>query len=144
MPTREDILNAAYAGDTDKLRQLAAEGADFNEIDKSGDTPLHEAIMEICSVDNPWRYEVVSTLLKLGADPNILGEFGDGPLTIAMYRMDVPMLRMLLESGADPNKPALLIQNHSMTSPNGTMNSSIVVLIPTNPPMPKSKIQIYT
>jgi len=106
MPTREDILNAAYAGDTDKLRQLAAEGADFNEIDKSGDTPLHEAIMEICSVDNPWRYEVVSTLLKLGADPNILGEFGDGPLTIAMYRMDVPMLRMLLESGADPNKPA--------------------------------------
>lgn len=104
MPTRKDICDAACAGDLDKLRQLAAEGADFNEVDESGTSPLLEVIEELCPVDNPCRYDVVSTLLALGADPNIFDEDGYGSLTVPMFRMDVPMLRLLLESGADPNK----------------------------------------
>lgn len=104
MPTREEIWDAGWAGDTQRLRQLAEEGVDFNDRDESGDTPFNTLAMNLCAWGKPFRYEVVSTLLELGADPNIVNEDGDGVLTTPMLSVDVPMLRMLLEAGVDANK----------------------------------------
>ncbi|MBW7863228.1 MAG: hypothetical protein H3C30_02310 [Candidatus Hydrogenedentes bacterium] len=104
MPTAKEIWDAGWAGDVDKLRQLAAEGADFNEQDEEGNTPFNTLATNLCAWRKPFRYDVVSVLLECGADPNITDNDGEGALTTAMLSVDVPMLRMLLEAGADPNK----------------------------------------
>jgi len=103
MPTSKDICDAAYAGDIDKLRQLAAEGADFNETNEYGETILAE-IMSNLTIDNrELRYAVLLAMLELGADPNILNENGCGVLTAAMLAMDTKMFEILLDAGVDPN-----------------------------------------
>ena len=105
MPTSQDIRDAAYAGNNPALRQLASEGADFNVMDAFGDSLLKEIVSFLCSHNLPFRHEVVRVLLELGANPNMLGPAGLGPLTDAMLHKDTAMLELLLAAGADPNKP---------------------------------------
>ena len=113
MPTKKDLCEAAYAGDVNALRQLALQGADFNEVDEFGDSLLKEIVSTLCSHDESFRYEVVGVLLELGADPNIIGKAGLGPLTDAMLSMDTAMLKILLVAGADPNKPCGFTETES-------------------------------
>ena len=113
MPTKQDLCKAAYAGDVATLRQLALEGADFNEVDDFGDSLLKEVVANLSASDAPFRYEVVRTLLELGANSNILGAAGLGPLTDAMLSMDTDLLHILLEAGADPNKPCGFTESDS-------------------------------
>lgn len=103
-PSRKEVCDAAYAGDLKLLRELAARGADLNEIESGEESLLKDVISDLNMDAKPYRYAVVRTLLDLGSDPNILGEENSGPLTPAMFSMDTKMLRVLLEAGADPNR----------------------------------------
>ncbi len=103
MATRDEIMNAACARDTRLLREMAAGGADFNETDKWGTSLLSDVLETLYREECPFRYEVATLLVELGADVNILDREGSGPLNRALLHMDTKMLRFLLDAGADPN-----------------------------------------
>lgn len=58
---------------------------------------------------NPVSLEEIRTLIKQGADPNMYGYYHyqpeATPLTMAVGRAWVPVAKVLLENGADPNLP---------------------------------------
>ena len=88
------------------LELYAAKGADFNEVGPKGDSLFEDILFDLCLDEKPFQYEVVKALLRLGADPNVLGQERSSPMTPAMLRMDTEMLKILLEAGADPNAAA--------------------------------------
>jgi ankyrin repeat protein len=68
-------------------------GADVNEAQPDGTTPLHWAVYRV-------DYELVETLLKRGAKPAVANEFGSTPLAEAVKIADARLVRMLLDAGA--------------------------------------------
>jgi hypothetical protein len=102
----ETLIDAAVRGDIAAIREQIAAGFDLRATAQYGESVLAQAIsvMEVV-VDTPLphRYEVISTLLELGFDPNQLDPDGAGPLTEAMLAMDTDMIRLLLDAGARPN-----------------------------------------
>lgn len=90
-----ELCDAARAGDTAQIRQLAAKGADLNA--PSGDngwTPLLHAI-------HKHQTESVGALLDAGADANRSGPDGVTPLMMAAgYGYD-DTVRLLLQRGAN-------------------------------------------
>ena len=44
------LMSAALAGEIDKIKELITEGADVNQADTNGLTPIHNAVMNV-SVD---------------------------------------------------------------------------------------------
>jgi len=104
------IIQVCHCGDLEMLEALTARGAEPN-IWRHESTPL---VTSVKSKLHP--YEKVSTLLKVAADPNFLGEGGKAligpasaprtfypPLTLATRKRDYRMVRILLEAGADVN-----------------------------------------
>jgi len=124
-----ELHDAAGAGDVARIRELIAAGADANEIDDYGMTPIHLAaheaqagavrvLLEVgasvhplsagCAPLMPWAAEdgspeVVEMLLNAGADPN--GKFPDGwtGLHEAACLGRVEIAALLLQAEAEPN-----------------------------------------
>ena len=104
---RTSLHHAAKKGDAESLRQLAAQGADVNARDSSGDTPLILAVRK-------GRLEAVRSLIEQGADVNISGSWGYWPLVIALEKGHDEIVHLLLDKGADANaKP---VESPSCTS----------------------------
>src|SRR4051794_16571544 len=118
------LMFAARNGHESVVRRLAAAGADLNAVNGDGATAMMIAIVND-------RFDLARTLLDLGADPN------DGALYFAVdmhdattdmrardgsrLRADHPntltaldLITLLLDRGADPNKP-FIGQLHSTT-----------------------------
>ncbi|KAK1589671.1 Pfs, NACHT and ankyrin domain protein [Colletotrichum navitas] len=85
---------AAQAGRKDIARLLLAKGADINEKDYKGKTPICEAILA-------GHKEVVRVLLERGAD-------AEDTLTFASRDGHEEAVRMLVEGGADANSGGAL------------------------------------
>lgn len=84
-------------GNIEKVIQLLNDGADVNGRDKSGSTPLTNAV-------GMNKGAIVESLLNRGADPNLKDGLGDPPLVIAAKTWkNVATIKLLLEKGADPN-----------------------------------------
>ena len=124
---------AAHSGDLELMRRLLYYGADFNQTNALGQTPLHfagsrgltpevAAIFALAesnpnAVDDqgltPLHYAAarrsgieVATLLVLKADPNYFDLVGDTPLHYAIeFNQDSQAVLALLRLGADPNLP---------------------------------------
>ena len=98
LPTPEErLLNAAYAGDGEKVRALLAQGADVNTPSSYGETPL----MGACQHDAP---ETVRLLIRAGANVNAVRDTSMGlwtPLKIAAMHGRAENVRLLLAAGAD-------------------------------------------
>lgn len=90
-----DLHVAARAGDALQVAELLAKGANPNDRDGLGGTPLHDAA---------WggHKAVVELLIKGGADVNIRHkEGGSTPLHYAVITNRLEIVELLLEKGAD-------------------------------------------
>lgn len=76
---------------------LLNKGADPNLGGKGGDTPLIAASRVGFEQAAQW-------LLALGAKVDAANRMGETPLIIAVQQRDLPMVRMLLEAGANPDR----------------------------------------
>jgi quinoprotein dehydrogenase-associated probable ABC transporter substrate-binding protein len=91
----QELSNAVIADDFDRVKFLVSKGADVNKVDGQGWTPLQSAARQR-------RDKMARLLIELGADPNV----GDPtPLVAAVMRDHVPTIKVLLEKGADLEKP---------------------------------------
>ncbi|MEE6463151.1 hypothetical protein FKM82_005801, partial [Ascaphus truei] len=78
------------------IDKLVAEGSDVNEVDKYGQTAMHE-------VAKSWHTEVAQFLIERQADVNKPDSFGVTPLHVAAA-VDYPeMVTLLLKNGASIN-----------------------------------------
>lgn len=95
------LRRALQARDLGELYRLLDSGADINERDGMGESLLDEAITTLEGRLD--LREIVSELLRRGADPKIRCNEGSGPLFAAVIIKDAVIMRLLLEAGADPN-----------------------------------------
>jgi len=77
---------------------LLSQGADPNLAGKGGDTPLIAAARVGFGDAAEW-------LLSQGAKIDLGNRMGETALIIAVQQRQVPMVRMLLAAGANPDKP---------------------------------------
>lgn len=95
----DDLILAAQAGDLDAVNALLEAGADPNQFDFPGFTPLYFAAQN-------GHTEIVRALLEAGANPNIQTDDGVTPLfkTIQIGGdRHIEIVRALIEAGADLN-----------------------------------------
>jgi uncharacterized membrane protein YhaH (DUF805 family) len=98
---REPALIVAVAGrDLEAVRELLESGADPNQVSRSGESALAEALSYTVYP------EMAAMLLAHGADPNVAHDYtGDMVLQEAVRIKNFEVVQMLLEHGADPNHP---------------------------------------
>lgn len=96
MPGSHDLYAAAALNEVDRLRELLAQGADPNQVDEDGFTPLHLACQE-------WSVDTVRELIAAGAAVDATTESGYTPLLLATFRADGrdEIIEMLRAAGAD-------------------------------------------
>lgn len=125
----QHIQELAITGNLEAIKQLIAQGVSLNYVDQYGkslvnhivtaltcecvpdeqltdeqaDELTHQQWIELSNQAKPFRYEVIQTLLDLGADPN-LGSAEECVLVSPMLAMDNRMLEILLIAGTDPNR----------------------------------------
>src|SRR5947207_8975252 len=88
------LADRIQSGDRKAALAMIAAGADVNQAQPDGATPLHWAVYRV-------DRELVATLLKTGAKPNVVNKYGASPLTEAVRVANAEMVGMLLEVGAD-------------------------------------------
>lgn len=89
----EGLLKAAHAGEVDDVVSLLKAGAQLEERDGAGRTPI--IVAAFASNDR-----VVELLAKAGANMNALEHSAYDVVTIAAVANDVDMLKLVLEQGA--------------------------------------------
>ena len=92
----ETLLSAAETGAGREAIRLLGEGADANEADASGTSPLMWAAYH-------GDENLVTALLDAGADPNARNYFGTSALAEAATIGASSIVQALLNAGADPN-----------------------------------------
>ncbi|MDX2086562.1 MAG: ankyrin repeat domain-containing protein [Kofleriaceae bacterium] len=90
-----DLHDAALKNDVAAINRLLRQGADIQEGDNNGWTPLHCAAQA-----NAIRAAV--TLLDRGAHVDAVDRFGGTALVRAVFEQHVEMVTLLREHGADP------------------------------------------
>lgn len=90
------LLEAARGDDRTGVERLLRQGADVNEREGDGATPLSWAAMRV-------NLGIAAALLKEGADPNLANELGIGPLALAVANGSAEMVKLLLAHKADAN-----------------------------------------
>lgn len=94
-----DLLNAVTSGDRELIDFLLNNEADPNAHSKlQTDTPLGAAVRK----GDSWS---VHRLLKAGALPSAHAAEGQSAFHLAVARLDLPLVRAMLENGANPNIP---------------------------------------
>ena len=85
-------------GDRSAALELILGGADVNEAQGDGTTPLHWAVYRL-------DLELGQTLLSHGARPDVTNRYGSSPLAEAVKTASVDLIEMLLDAGADAEAP---------------------------------------
>lgn len=94
-----ELMDAAHAGDLERVKRLLAEGADVNAADESGWT----ALMKACYNPEQKRgfAEVARALIDAGADIEAPIGYGVRPLMLAAGYGETAVVEVLLQAGAD-------------------------------------------
>lgn len=96
------LNNLAEKGKTARLLRLVAKGADINQLDVAGDTPLLSALSVL-----PFAHrETADAIIKAGADVNCRrkdARFDYTPLMIAAKKGFSSTVQLLLNAGAEIN-----------------------------------------
>lgn len=95
-PLQRRLADAIAHNDTTRMRAAISAGANINAVGEESTTPLIFAITQ--------RPDMVGTVVKMGADPNLVRANVSSPLAIALNAPD-PAFQQLLENGADANGP---------------------------------------
>ena len=85
------LHDAARSGDVDLVNELVADGADINERDATGETPLLAAALA-------GQTAIVELLLSAEADPTVRNDRGMLPLHAAAFAGDLSAVTVLLEN----------------------------------------------
>jgi ankyrin repeat protein len=93
---QSSLADRIQAGDRKAALALIAQGADVNQTQPDGTTPLHWAVYRV-------DRELVGALLKKGARAGVVNRYGASPLAEAARVANPELLAMLLEAGADAN-----------------------------------------
>lgn len=91
------LHRVAGDGNLNLLRTQLEKGADPNQRNSQGETPLLAAA---------YRHDngtVVRELLTAGADPNLADDDGNTPLIVCVRDQDIDVVRQLLDHGANVN-----------------------------------------
>jgi len=92
------LADLIQSGERVKALELIRDGANVNEPQGDGTTPLHWAVYK---VDD----ELVRELLGHGAAPSVMNKYGSTPLAEATKLGNVELVRRLLDAGADVESP---------------------------------------
>lgn len=96
------LNNLAEKGKTARLLRLVAKGADINQLDVAGDTPLLSALSAL-----PFAHrETADALIAAGATVNCRrrdARFDHTPLTLAAQKGFCSTVKLLLKAGAEVN-----------------------------------------
>ncbi len=102
------FLDAILEGETQLIASMIAAGADvnymptFSEEDLYGDNPYATPLIMACSGHTPAQVEIVTQLLKAGADANLaMPDSGWTPLMAAASMDRIDLVSLLLEAGAN-------------------------------------------
>lgn len=90
------LADRIQAGDRRGALALIAQGADVDEAQPDGTTPLHWAAYRV-------DRELVAALLEAGAEADVVNDYGASPLAEAVNVADADMVGRLLRAGADAN-----------------------------------------
>jgi len=90
-----NIIKYIVETDYHSLKTLLKNGADIEQTDKFGNTPLFISILE------PDKIEITKLLIHYGADVNAVDDFGQTPLIKSIYSKNIEAVELLLENGAD-------------------------------------------
>ena len=90
------LADRIQAGARDAALAMVVQGADVNQAQPDGTTPLHWAAYRV-------DRELVDALLKKGARADVVNRYGASPLAEAVKVANVELAAMLLEAGADAN-----------------------------------------
>ena len=96
------ILYAIRKYQTDVIRVLLEIGADPNEEDLKGNTPLLLATIGK-RILGSHRVKIVKILLESGACPKKTSKYGSTPLYYAAAGGDAAIIKLLIDAGANPN-----------------------------------------
>ncbi len=96
IPQAGELAMAVSTGDFSLIDELILSGANPDQRDATGQTPL------IYSVE-AGQYKLVQRILKARADPNLIGRSGLTPLMTAVRMGRADLLMQLLNAGANPN-----------------------------------------
>jgi len=95
-PPSVSLLDAAWEGNLEAVKQHIAAGSDLNEKNPSGATPIEHAATS-------GQTEVVKVLIEAGADVNSRNNRGGTPLHAAAFFCRTDIVKVLLDNGADRN-----------------------------------------
>jgi hypothetical protein len=128
---KSQLISASSSGNVEKIKNLLAEGANVNESDSNGWTPLMYAVWknninaakyliesgaDINAMDkhkdknalliasNYSMIEMIKMLIEKGANMESTDYYGDTPLVYAaIYAMNIDAVKLLIQKGADTN-----------------------------------------
>jgi ankyrin repeat protein len=92
------LARLIQADDRAAALEMIVEGADVNEAQGDGTTPLHWAVYKI-------DVDLTRALLERGADPDTINAYGSTPLAEAVKVANAELVEMLLEAGSDVEVP---------------------------------------
>lgn len=104
------IFKAVFIGDADLLSMILGEGADVNQVDEQGSTPLHIAAAQGIFLNfrkpksltfRSAHFDCVKMLLEKGATVNALNKQAQTPLHVALLSGATEVIRFLLRQGAN-------------------------------------------
>ncbi len=96
--SRDSLATLIQSGNRkDALASIRA-GADVNQAQPDGTTPLHWAVYHL-------DYEILGALIAKKAKVNVTNDFGSTPIAEAANLGDARMVKMLLDAGANPEGP---------------------------------------
>jgi ankyrin repeat protein len=90
------LADAIQNGDTRSAQALLQSGANVNEAQNDGSTPLLWAVYQV-------NEQLVADLLRKEADPSKANSFGASPLSEAARLANLNLVEQLLDAGADPD-----------------------------------------
>jgi len=84
------LHQASSTGDEAEVKNILSKEPDLNLLDKSGRTPIHNAILGR-------HVKIIEMLLEAGADASLLDESHDAPLHTAVRTRDENLVKIFLE-----------------------------------------------